>query len=102
MDLVENLKLQLSVERKDFFIPFNDVWQLMGYKERAIALEELRIGLDKEIDYLQFGNDGILLSINGFKMFCMMADTPQGTIARRYFIDQEKELIRRWKQISNN
>jgi len=65
-----------------------------------MAEEALKANLEKDTDFLISGlksptggrpAKNIRLTIDGFKMFCMMAGTPKGREVRRYFLECEKK-----------
>jgi hypothetical protein len=83
-----------------FPVPFDIAWGMAGYSTKASAKRQLK-SLKKCFHYstelLKTSGGGrsselINLSIEGFKHFCLMADTESGESVRQYFIESEKEL----------
>jgi phage anti-repressor protein len=96
-----NLNLaQTLVESDDQFpIDFDDAWQWVGYSSKQKALQTLKNNFDKEVDFLTKGlktssggrpSELILLSLECFKSFAMMAGTTKGKEVRKYFLECEK------------
>lgn len=87
---------------EEFPVDFDDAWQWIGYSTKQKAAEALKANLIEGVDFLTSGlkNAGgrgrpakdIRLSIDGFKMFCMMAGTPEGRQVRLYFLECQKKL----------
>ena len=88
-----------------FPIDFDDVWETIGYSrkdaaKRALVNSRLKLDVDyhlhRSVEMVKREQGGgvqpekIYLTIDGFKQFCMLADTEQGAEVRRYFIDVEK------------
>lgn len=82
-----------------FPIDFDDTWKPMGYSTKQKALQRLESTHDEGIDFLtrrlKSSTGGrrsqkIVLTLEAFKSFCMVAETPQGREVRNYFIEVEK------------
>jgi len=85
-----------------FPVPFDTAWGVAGYARKDNAKRVLIRSLAKGEQYissdlrktLQGGRPSELidLSIDGFKHFCLMAETVEGKQIRQYFIEADKEL----------
>jgi hypothetical protein len=84
-----------------FPVPFDIAWQIAEYSTKANAkrdgLKALKKGIQFSSEMMKKPGRGrsselINLSIDGFKHFCLMADTESGQQIRQYFIESEKEL----------
>lgn len=87
-----------------FPIDFDEVWKGLGYSRKYNAKRALKSKLIENIDFLikeersttvlsGYVNENIQLTIEGFKMLCMMAETPEGREVRMYFIEIEKSYL---------
>lgn len=94
-----------------FPIDFDDVWQWTGYSEKGKAKRALlTAGFVENVDFLPIlakssggrPAEKIYLTIDCFKMFCMMAGTSKGHEVRLYFLECEKELKRRIEEEKAN
>lgn len=91
---------QEFVESTDPFpVDFDLAWQWIGYSTKQKALLTLKNNFEVNIDFLTKGlktstggrpSELILLSIDCFKHFAMMANTEQGRRVRKYFLECEK------------
>lgn len=99
-----DLVLGFFESEEPFPIDFEDAWRWIGYSQKEVAKRSLiNSGFVEGTDFsatLQKSTGGrpserILLSVECFKMFCMMAGTSKGHEVRLYFVDCEKELKRR-------
>lgn len=85
----------------EFPVPFEAAWRMAEYSTKASAkreLKSLKKGKQFSTEMLKTPGGGrsselIQLSVDGFKHFCLMADTDAGESVRQYFIDAEKK----WK-----
>lgn len=85
---------------EEFPIDFDNVWQPLGYSRKSDALSRLVSTHDKATDYVilrvQPQNTAgrplqvAKLTVECFKSFCMVAETPEGREVRKYFIEVEK------------
>jgi hypothetical protein len=83
-----------------FPINFDDVWETLGYsrKDNTVrALLNSRVNtspyiLIKEGINKNAGNE-YLLSLDGFKIFCLSAQTSEGQEVRKYFIAGERTYV---------
>lgn len=91
--------LQAEKEGNKFPINFEDVWERLGYSRKDNALRKLKSVLFEGQEYssdvrrnAQRGNPShlLLLTIDGFKHFCLAAETAVGREVREYFISVEK------------
>ena len=92
---------------ENFPVDFDDAWRWIGYSSKQKALKALSSNLVEKIDFLTIGLKSstggrqsvhIALTVDGFKMFCIMAGTDKGREVRLYFLKCEKELKRRIKE----
>jgi phage anti-repressor protein len=98
----QELAMQLIESTEDFPVDFDVAWQWIEYSRKDSAKRHfLQSNFLKGIDYNIFhttvenSNGGrptenILLSVECFKMWCMMANTQQGLLVRKYFLECEK------------
>ncbi len=86
----------------EFPVPFEAAWRMAEYSTKANAkqsgLKALKKGKQFSSEIMKTPGGGrsselINLSVDGFKHFCLMADTEAGEAVRQYFIDAEKK----WK-----
>ena len=82
-----------------FPVDFDDAWKWIGYSTKQKALQSLKSNFVSKEDFLTNGlksthngrsSKRIMLTIDCFKMFGMMAGTVKGKAIRRYFLDCEK------------
>lgn len=85
-----------------FPVDFDNAWQWVGYSTKQKAKNKLIRNFEQEIDYVSFNQtvereigasvrEVIMLTIDCFKSFCMMAGTQKGKEVRRYYLQIEKE-----------
>jgi phage anti-repressor protein len=85
-----------------FPINFDDVWSVIGYNRKDNAVKALKNKLVEGIDWVVSlrkaaetrPSHDYRLSVDSFKMFCLMAETLEGHEVRRYFLDLEKEYVK--------
>lgn len=107
--------LEAEKNGEQFPVNFDYVWQLLGYSRKSDAKDRLINTLVENEHYLianginrNLTTDSVLanlhpqqkailmrtevikLSLDGFKHFCLLAQTKQGKEVRQYFIDIEK------------
>jgi phage anti-repressor protein len=86
-----------------FPVDFDDAWQWVGFTTKGNAFRLLKRKFKQNIDYQVFifkdknpqggrPKEGVCLSIDCFKMFCMLAETELGDNVRLYFLECEKKL----------
>ncbi len=104
MELSQNLALSLIESTNPFPVDFDDAWQWAGYSRKDHAKEALLANLVENVDFRLLQKresapsggrthwEEIYLSIDGFKMFCMMAQTEKGREVRLYFLECERQL----------
>jgi phage anti-repressor protein len=87
-----------------FPVPFEAAWRMAEYSNKANAkqsgLKSLKKGKQFSCEIMKTPGGGrsselINLSVDGFKHFCLMADTKAGEAVRQYFIETEKK----WKLV---
>lgn len=101
--LTQNFVFEALASERDgsqFPIDYDLVWAELGYSRRDNARRRLVKSLIENVDFAlltseEWSQDGrlkdsISLSVDGFKMLCMLAETPQGREVRQYFIQVEK------------
>ncbi len=104
LDLTNLLDGWIEAERNgiEFPVPFDLAWKMAGYSTKANAkqsgLKALKKGKQFSSQTMKTSSGGrpselIMISIDGFKHFCLMADTPEGIDIRNYFI----EATRKWE-----
>jgi phage anti-repressor protein len=117
MELTPEVVFTLIQSQSEFPIDFDDAWQWIGYTRKDTAKDLLTNGsFHVDIDYKIFtpeqtgtkkkGRGGhnrelIVLAIDSFKSFCMMAGTKKGGEVRLYFLRCEAELKRRIEEERN-
>lgn len=88
----------------EFPVPFEAAWRIAEYSNKANAkqsgLKSLKKGKQFSCEIMKTPGGGrsselINLSVDGFKHFCLMADTKVGEEIRQYFIEAEKK----WKLV---
>lgn len=89
--------LKDEAEGNKFPVPFDIAWTIAGYSRKDNAKRGLSKALQGEFFLIREVNSGvgrpsedIWLSCDGFKHFCLMADTEMGYQSRQYFIEVEK------------
>lgn len=101
-DIAGLLDSWVEAERNgvDFPVPFDAAWRIAEYSTKANAkrdgLKALKKGKQFSSEMMKTPNGGrsselINLSVDGFKHFCLMADTKAGEAVRQYFIEAEKK-----------
>lgn len=110
MDLSNDVIFGILGSEDLFPVDFNQAWCWIGYSTKGnakIALESS--GFIEGLDFRFFMNshkksnrgrpsEKIMLSIDCFKSFAMMAGTERGKQVRQYFLECEKELRRRLQE----
>ena len=105
-DIASLLDGWIEAERNGvkFPVPFDAAWRIAEYSTKANAkqsgLKSLKKGKQFSSEIMKTPGGGrsselISLSVDGFKHFCLMADTESGEIIRQYFIESEKK----WKLV---
>ena len=101
MEFSQDLANALVRSVETFPVDFDDAWRWIGYSEKRAALRMLKNNFDASFDFLDKGtksSDGgrpsewIVLTVDCFKSFCMMAGTQRGKEVRRYFLNCERQL----------
>jgi phage anti-repressor protein len=96
---------KILYDENEFCVDFDAAWQWIGYSRKDVAKRTLVKDFVEGIDYHlhniaevvrpQGGGsqpEKIMLTIDCFKQFCMMAGTAQGKQVRLYFLECEKRL----------
>jgi phage antirepressor YoqD-like protein len=92
---------QIAASADPFPVDFDQAWQWIGYTRKDTAKDALLRQFANSEDFTSFpvetGNGGrpserIMLTVECFKSFCMMAGTEQGKKVRAYFIECERRL----------
>jgi phage anti-repressor protein len=103
--------IQQESEGNEFPVPFEEGWEIAGYSrkdnaQRRILGSKSRFKVNKDYSLRAEEKlegkgsagrvaDKIYLSTDCFKMFCLMAETEAGDLARQYFISAEKK----WRMV---
>lgn len=110
MGLTFEIVLALIQSEEEYPVDFDDAWKWIGYSTKGNAKAAFdAAGFIENVDYKVFminhknSNGGrprhkIMLTVDAFKMFCMMAGTDKGRQVRVYFLNCEAELKRRIQQ----
>ncbi|HEY9603198.1 MAG TPA: hypothetical protein V6C85_16405 [Allocoleopsis sp.] len=102
-DLSQNKVLELIDSDEEFPVNFDDAYQWVGYNQKSDAKSKLLNNFIKGVDFSakrlknpQAGRPSelIMMTVDCFKSFCMMAGTAKGREVRQYFLDCERELKR--------
>ncbi|MGL5065742.1 MAG: hypothetical protein ACRC62_37715 [Microcoleus sp.] len=99
----QDIAQQLFDSPESFVVDFDLAWVWLGYTRKSSAKRKLELNFIKDIDYctkwcnVPHGNglaaskvEQIMLTIDCFKSFGMMAGTSQGKEVRSYFLNCEK------------
>lgn len=87
----------------EYPVDFDLAWQWIGYSTKGNAKRKLEADFIEGVDYIFIStdknsgdtgrpSDHVLLTVDCFKQFCMMAGTERGKQVRLYFIDIEKRF----------
>lgn len=100
----EHTAIKLVNEKENEFpVPFDGLWQWVGYSTKGNALRKLKTSrFQEDKDFCSFiRNDkraigatvieDIFLTVDAAKKFCLLANTEQGDEVRDYFIAAEKK-----------
>lgn len=91
-----------------FVIDLDEIWNWLGFSQKAVAKKLLEKHFILNIDYIKImfnsvpdkkGRGGhnkeiILLSINTFNLFCLKGDTIQSGKIHEYYVNLEKMVIK--------
>jgi phage anti-repressor protein len=98
----QELAMQLIESTEEFPIDFDVAWQWLDYSRKDSAKRHfLKANFLKDIDYRSFHTtvereigatttEKILLTVECLKLWAMMANTEQGLLVRKYFLECEK------------
>lgn len=85
-----------------FPVDLDDAWVWLGYSRKSKAKEALVRNFENKVDFTVVASSGatiditqsqkIFLTIDCFKTFGMIAQTEQGKLIRKYFLECEKQL----------
>lgn len=107
MDLSDDLIFSFIQSKDQFPVNFDDAWRWVGYSTKGNAKTALESsGFIEGLDFRFFMNahkksgrgrpsEEILLTVDCFKSFAMMAGTERGKEVRAYFLRCEAELKKR-------
>jgi phage anti-repressor protein len=96
------IKAQLEIicqSEKEFTVDFDVAWQWLGYDKKANAKRTLTSNFERNIDFSTEmsktpsggrPSEIILLTVDCFKQFCMLAQTEQGKQVRMWYLEIEK------------
>jgi hypothetical protein len=88
--------------KRDFVIDFNDVWAWLGFSNgvgNAIRVLHKNLKEGQHFILLTRAPQGsIMLTPNGFKQFCMAANTEEARRVREYYISMEGVLLEYTRQ----
>jgi len=92
---------------KDFVIDLDSVWKWVGFSRKDHAKSLIEKNFERDSDYIinfapaleeaKIDNRGglnkeiILMNINTFKMFCLLAKTDKSLMIKKYYIKLEKD-----------
>ena len=107
---VDHFSAYMAYDPSSFVVDLDDVVTWLGFSRKDAALRVVRAKLEEGTDFKSFsaapqpGGGGVggsgrnrechMLTIEAFKMLCMLAGTPQGARIRRYFVKMEGVLMR--------
>jgi len=98
----QELAMQLIESTEEFPIDFDVAWQWLDYSSKSHAkVHFMKCSFLKDIDHKVFTQprenskggrptEKILLTVDCLKMWAMMANTEQGLLVRKYFLECEK------------
>lgn len=107
MDFTPENVFSLIQSDDSFPVDFDDAWKWIGYKRKDYAKESLISNFERGIDFSGLNrktpsggrpSECIMLTIDCFKSFAMMAGTKKGREVRQYFIKCERELRSRLQE----
>lgn len=100
---IQSFGQYLSAKSDEFTIDFDNVWRWIGLSRKDNAKTILLTRLEKNVDYkisllenqerkIHGGQnkETILLTTDGFKNFCLLANTEKAKSVRSYFVKIEK------------
>lgn len=96
----------------EFPVPFDGLWQWVGYNQKSDAKSMLISNFEENTDYRFSGkslktpqggrpSQVIMLTVDAAKSFCLMAQTAQGREVRKYFIAAERKARELLKALAN-
>jgi phage anti-repressor protein len=104
---VESFKTYLKYGDDDtaFIIDLDDIWEWVGFNtkgnakrvilknfEDTIDYKILLISVDKQYLHGGHNKETILLSVNTFKEFCILANTEKAKVVRKYYLKMENVM----------
>jgi phage anti-repressor protein len=92
---------QIVRSTEQYPVDFDRAWQWVGYASKQKGLDSLKRNFEEEIDFSTTRlkstggrpTDGYFLTVDCFKVFCMMAGTEKGKEVRQYYLRIEKEVL---------
>lgn len=101
-----NLDTALAILQKgtsQFKVNFDDMWQWVGYSTKANAKRTLETNFEEELDFIILDEatttgisanpkQSIFLTVDCAKQFAMVAQTENGKVVRKYFLEAERQL----------
>jgi phage anti-repressor protein len=104
IEMSEDFIFSLFQSKEEFPVDFDNVWVWLGFSRKDSAKrgfldagffegQDFRFSHNK-VEKSEKGrpSEKLMLTIDCFKMFCMMAGTDQGWQVRLYFLDCERRL----------
>lgn len=97
----ESVAISLLKSSEEFPVNLDDAWQWVGYFKKQEAKNKLLHNFieDKDFSRKQVKtptggrpSELIMMTVDCFKSFCMMAGTAKGREIREYFLDCERQL----------
>jgi phage anti-repressor protein len=104
---VESFTMYLGHDPNAFVVDLDDAVTWLGFSRRDAALRVVRVKMEENVDYIalpqESGNRLVvggrrkehhMLTVDAFKMLCMLAGTSQGAMVRRYYLKMESVLMK--------
>lgn len=94
---------EIAKSQDAYPVDFDQAWQWIGYSAKGNAKRKLEADFVEAVDYLFINadknsgdtghpSDRILLTIDCFKQFCMMAGTDRGKQVRLHYLEIERKF----------
>jgi phage anti-repressor protein len=104
---VDSFTAYLGHDSDEFVVNLDDAVTWLGFSRRDAALRTVRGKMEENVDYRAFppdcGSRSVaggrkkeyhMLTVDAFKMLCMLAGTAQGATVRRYYLKMENVLMK--------
>lgn len=104
---VDNFTVYLGHDATAFVVDLDDALTWLGFSSRDAALRVVKSNLEAGVDFKitpqvgevmsQGGGPGKevhMLTVDAFKMLCVLAGTTEGDVVRRYYIRMESVLMK--------